>query len=106
MYLLAQIDVGNLFKDMSWAQIGVLAFVAYLFLTGKLKIADILKLLNPITPTPTPTPVDPNTPVVDLVTKILPILLPIFLKARATNNKPLEDATATLMKEAVPPSNT
>lgn len=114
MELLAQIDIGNLFKDMNWSQIALLVFVGYLFLTGKLKFSDILNILNP-RPTPTPNPIPtpdpnvpvipvptPNTPVIDTITKLLPILLPILLKAKATNNKALEDATTTLIKEAIP----
>lgn len=113
--LLAQIDIGNiftnLFSNMNWGQIALLLFVGYMFLTGKLKLSDLLNLLKPgPTPTPTPNPnpgpvptPSPNTPIADLITQILPILLPILLKAKVQNNKQLEEATTTLLKEAVAP---
>lgn len=112
------IDFNGLFTNMSVTQWIVVGIVAFMFLTGKLKLADLLNIFKPSpTPTPTPTPVvdpnnpvviptpSPNTPIVTLITQLLPVLLPLFLKARASGNKELEDATTTLMKQALPPQS-
>jgi len=119
-FLLADIGTAftDLFKNMNTTQLILLGIVAFMFLTGKLKIQDLLNLLRP-TPTPTPVPVpgptpDPNpsptptpipiphpdTPIIDLITQLLPILLPLLIKAKATGNKELEDSVTNLIKSA------
>lgn len=112
------IDIGSLFSQFSITQWIVVGIVAFMFLTGKLKLQDLISIFQPTpnpnptptpnpnpTPTPIPTP-SPNTPIADLITSILHILLPILLKARASKDKDLEDATVALIQKTIttPPS--
>ena len=85
------IDIGSLLSGFTGTQWIVGAIVAFMFLTGKIKLSDLLNIFKPSpTPGPGPTP-DPN-PV-----NLIQILLSLLTKAKATNNKQLEDAVTTVL---------
>lgn len=98
--LLAQVNIPGLFQNMSWVQIGMLVFVGYMFLTGKIKIADILNLLNPVTPTPNPNPTPGPNPT-PISTNLIQLLLTLLTKAQATGDKKLEEAVITVLPSCV-----
>lgn len=99
-------QIGGIFNGMSITQIGILVVVGYMFITGKIKISDLLNILNTSpTPTPVPTPgpapVDPNNP--NMLLTLLQLLLNLKAKANLDGNKDLEDGVDKTIANIVTP---